>query len=99
MTKFLNYNLRSIYGFLLAPPPPSADEEEEMQSAEDAKSEVKFYILFTYIFVYLFWWNTLYFILWVTYEFLSYPVNFIGSFGFNLTWKKKRKIIDEEPLC
>lgn len=54
MTKFLNYNLRSIYGFLLAPPPPSADEEEEMQSAEDAKSEVKFYILFTYIFVYLF---------------------------------------------
>ncbi|XP_042861119.1 uncharacterized protein LOC122246550 [Penaeus japonicus] len=41
MTKFLNYNLRSIYGFLLAPPPPSADEEEEMQSVEDPKAEEK----------------------------------------------------------
>lgn len=45
MTKFLNYNLRSIYGFLLAPPPPSADEEEEMQSTEDVKSEVNYQVL------------------------------------------------------
>nr|XP_053639110.1 uncharacterized protein LOC128693454 isoform X2 [Cherax quadricarinatus] len=34
MTKFLNYNLRSIYAFQLAPPPPSVEDEVPEVSPE-----------------------------------------------------------------
>ncbi|KAG7159460.1 Ubiquitin carboxyl-terminal hydrolase 10-like 2, partial [Homarus americanus] len=40
MTKFLNYNLRSIYAFQLAPPPPSVEEEAPEVLVESTSGEM-----------------------------------------------------------
>lgn len=40
MTKFLNYNLRSIYAFHLPPPPPSIEEEVPQAAAPPISDKV-----------------------------------------------------------
>lgn len=40
MTKFLNYNLRSIYAFHLPPPPPSIEEEVPLVTPPTASDKV-----------------------------------------------------------
>lgn len=40
MTKFLNYNLRSIYAFHLPPPPPSIEEEVPQVTSPPALDKV-----------------------------------------------------------